>query len=212
MIAILLALASGTVCNASNEPIAALVRQLGDEEYARREAAARELEAHGESALPALHHAAATDDDPEIRWRAKHSLDILIARRREAAVRKDLVKLQGVWFTVSFGSSGTITPENHRDTITVEGDRYFHMLDGNLISAGQITISDATVSPKQLELSASEGQCAGCCWRSIYRVGENDLVLCYNGGNPADSNRPSAFSDQAGFLRKLKRAEKPRME
>src|SRR5207302_119225 len=46
-----------------------LVTQLGSDEFARREAASRRLEALGEPALPALHQAAASPD-PEVRRRA----------------------------------------------------------------------------------------------------------------------------------------------
>jgi HEAT repeat protein len=50
--------------------IARLVRQLGDDSFEKREAASRELDAIGEPAVAALRKAAASSDDPEIRWRA----------------------------------------------------------------------------------------------------------------------------------------------
>ncbi len=53
------------------ERVAALVRQLGDQQFARRQAASRELEAIGEPALEALRRAAAAADSPEIRKRAE---------------------------------------------------------------------------------------------------------------------------------------------
>jgi hypothetical protein len=55
---------------AEAERIAALVRQLGDEDFARREAASRELARVGEPALAALRQATAVSDDPEVRLRA----------------------------------------------------------------------------------------------------------------------------------------------
>jgi RNA polymerase sigma factor (sigma-70 family) len=51
------------------ERVAALVRQLGDEAFAMREAASRELQAIGVPALAALKKAGASDD-PEVRRRA----------------------------------------------------------------------------------------------------------------------------------------------
>jgi sulfatase modifying factor 1 len=57
------------------ERIAALVRQLGDPRYARREAAGRALEALGEKATPAVREAVA-DRDAEISRRAR---DLVLA-------------------------------------------------------------------------------------------------------------------------------------
>jgi RNA polymerase sigma factor (sigma-70 family) len=53
----------------SPERIAALIRQLGDDAFAKREAASKELEAIGVPALAALMKASASDD-PEVRRRA----------------------------------------------------------------------------------------------------------------------------------------------
>src|SRR5438552_18593633 len=53
------------------ERIARLIKQLGDDAFAKREAASRELDAIGEPALPALCKAAASSDDLEIRRRAE---------------------------------------------------------------------------------------------------------------------------------------------
>ncbi|HVK10643.1 MAG TPA: SUMF1/EgtB/PvdO family nonheme iron enzyme [Gemmataceae bacterium] len=57
------------------ERVAALVRQLGDPRYARREAAGRELQALGERAVPAVRDAVA-DRDPEVGRRAR---DVVLA-------------------------------------------------------------------------------------------------------------------------------------
>ena len=51
------------------EKIAALVEQLGDDTFARREIASKSLEAIGEPALSALVEAAAVGRDPEVRRR-----------------------------------------------------------------------------------------------------------------------------------------------
>jgi Domain of Unknown Function (DUF1080) len=50
--------------------IAALIKQLGDDEFARREAASKELETIGQPALDALGKAAANNPDLEVRSRA----------------------------------------------------------------------------------------------------------------------------------------------
>jgi hypothetical protein len=53
-----------------NERIAALVRQLGDNKFAKREVAHKELETLGEAALEALRQAALASNDVEVRQRA----------------------------------------------------------------------------------------------------------------------------------------------
>src|SRR5258708_306480 len=63
------------------ERIAALIRQLGHGEFAKREAAGRELEAIGEPAFAALQKAAVDSDAPEIRTRAKRLVAVLVAKR-----------------------------------------------------------------------------------------------------------------------------------
>src|SRR5262245_31197102 len=73
--AVAVAIFFGAACEAPDKPakperIVVLVRQLGDKEYAKREAATRELDAIGEPARDALTKAAA-GDDAEIRERAQ---------------------------------------------------------------------------------------------------------------------------------------------
>src|SRR5262249_8286264 len=66
---------------AKADRIADLIRQLGHGEFAKREAASKELEAIGEPALMALQKAAADNDDPEIRSRARRLITSLTSRR-----------------------------------------------------------------------------------------------------------------------------------
>jgi hypothetical protein len=60
--------------------IAVLIQQLGDDKFAKREAASKELETLGEEALAALRSAAAASEDPEIRRRAE-TLSAVIGKR-----------------------------------------------------------------------------------------------------------------------------------
>lgn len=190
--------------------VARLIRELGHDKYAKREAASKTLDEIGEPALEALRTAALSAGDSEIRQRAERIVQAITGRLRAEAGRKDLEKLQGTWYTVSTSFNGAKTPENRKDLITFDRNRYVQMLDGKLLAAGQITISDATASPKQMEYDAKQGPYAGSyCW-SIYRVEEDNLVLCSQMGNPAvPALRPGAFSEKAGFVRVLKRVEKP---
>src|SRR6516164_7636580 len=55
--------------------VADLIRLLGSDKFAEREAAAKRLASFGSSAWEALRSAAATSDDPEIRRRAGQLLE-----------------------------------------------------------------------------------------------------------------------------------------
>ena len=212
LVAVSIILASGTRLPADPAKpavisrAARLVQQLGDDDFDQREAASDELVEIGEPALPALQTAAATDADPEIRWRATQAIVGIAARQRDAAGRRDLEKLKGTWYTVSTSYQGTRTPENRNDTITFDGNRYVQLLDGKLLAAGQITINDATANPKEMDYDATEGPYAGQ-FLGIYKFEGSDLVLCSLQVNCATANRPSTFSEQAGFMRVLKRVE-----
>jgi hypothetical protein len=78
-----------------NEPdrIARLIRQLGDDEFERREAASRDLEALGDAAQSALQQAAASGD-PEVRQRAA-ALLLVIAERLERSDVKSVPPPRG---------------------------------------------------------------------------------------------------------------------
>ena len=60
--------------------LARLIEQLGDQEFVKREAAGRALEAVGEPALDALVKAAKSNKDPEIRHRAENVIQRIRAR------------------------------------------------------------------------------------------------------------------------------------
>jgi len=79
-------LPSATGQDMETERIAGLIKQLGDDRFARREAASKELKTIGEPALVALGKAAAASDDPEVRTRA----ELLIAAIGEQLERTDV--------------------------------------------------------------------------------------------------------------------------
>jgi hypothetical protein len=70
-----------------------LIKQLGSDDFADREAAEEALGVVGESALDPLRSAAETSTDPEIRRRAKHLIHLTEAKLVQQA-RKSLL---GVW-------------------------------------------------------------------------------------------------------------------
>jgi uncharacterized protein (TIGR03067 family) len=79
------------------ERVAGLIKQLGDEEFARREEASKALDAIGEPALAALRKVAASSDDAEVRRRAASLVGAITGRIRAAAARKELAAWQGEW-------------------------------------------------------------------------------------------------------------------
>ena len=65
---------------ANREHIADLIRQLGQAEFAKRQAASKELEAIGEPALESLRKAAASSDSRETRRRAEQIIRVIEPR------------------------------------------------------------------------------------------------------------------------------------
>ncbi len=126
VVVVVLAMAGGLLSDPPAEPIdervARLVKQLGHKEFAKREAASKELDAIGEPALKALRKAA-TDDDAEIRQRAAKIVGDITGRIRAAAAKKELEKLQGTWYMVSIDSGGMVYPKAQRSGV---GRRHDH--------------------------------------------------------------------------------------
>lgn len=69
---------------ADADPLARLVRQLGDASFERRDEAARELARRGADALPALRIAASDDTDPEVQVRAAALIEQIEKARQNA--------------------------------------------------------------------------------------------------------------------------------
>jgi hypothetical protein len=82
---------------ATSDRVAALIKQLGDGEFAKREAASKELEDIGEPVIAALRKAATSSDDLEIRRRAKHIIQTIAARAADAAIKRELAAVKGKW-------------------------------------------------------------------------------------------------------------------
>ena len=100
---------------ATTQRIARLIRQLGDDEFKKREAASQELKAIGAPALAALRQAAASDADPEIRTRARQIVEAFDARARQLELAKwagSWKNSDGVWLKITGErwASGTPTP------------------------------------------------------------------------------------------------------
>jgi uncharacterized protein (TIGR03067 family) len=174
--------------------IAALVKQLGHDEYAKREEASKALEAAGESALGALRKAANSDDDPEIRHRAGRIIRVVTGRARAAATKKALAELQGTWSLVTYHADGRlIKGEDARHTFTFAGDKWSIHVGGQLSQAGTVTAIEVGEKLNAVDLRISEGGNAGVTATSIYAV-EKDTLKYLNCGEP----RATEFATKPG--------------
>jgi uncharacterized protein (TIGR03067 family) len=185
--------------------IAVLVVQLGDKDFAKREAATKELGNIGEPARAALNKAV-EGSDAEVRERARKVLDHLDAQARLAAGKKDLEKLQGTWYTVAIQYPGTTSGENRFDTITYEGTKYVQRRSGYVWAEGTIDIVDATAKPKRIDYFGSDGAGKGTQVNSIYTLDGEEHAVC---STQAPTARPGEFSGKAGFLRVMRREKTP---
>lgn len=92
------------------EMISRLIEQLGARRFADREAAGRELVAIGEPAMPALRHAFAKSDDPEVRLRAKATMrKIMLGVQKSRSTDLKMVLIDDGQFLM-----GSASPENGR--------------------------------------------------------------------------------------------------
>src|SRR5262245_53456070 len=88
------ALNSDAIQESVTDRVDRLIKQLGHEQFKKREEASKQLEAIGEPALDALRKAASADD-AEIRLRAERLVQAITRPIRAAAAKKELEKLKG---------------------------------------------------------------------------------------------------------------------
>jgi formylglycine-generating enzyme required for sulfatase activity len=87
--------------------VAALIQQLGDDQYARREAAAKELEELGDVALPALRQATSSAD-LEIRLRARELVAaIALQLRTSKSIGLQMVSIEPAAFQMGSAEAET---------------------------------------------------------------------------------------------------------
>jgi hypothetical protein len=95
MVGLILAVQAGTLQGdpgkeTEAERIADLIQQLGDDDFAKREAASKSLELIGEPALALLRRAARSNDDAEVRKRAESALRAIKLRADAAKTTVEL--------------------------------------------------------------------------------------------------------------------------
>jgi hypothetical protein len=103
-----------------------LVQELGHNQYAKRQAAGKELAAIGPAALDALRKAASSSEDAEIRRRADGVIKVIIKAQKIAQLDRSLVN-ETEWMVAGFegGRLGAPHPVPwvfHRDGTVQAGD------------------------------------------------------------------------------------------
>jgi hypothetical protein len=122
---------------AKPDRVAALTKQLGDDAFAKREAASKELEDIGEPALAALRKAATSSDDLEIRRRAERIIQTLAIRADDAAIKRQLAAFKGKW-NVEF-TNGV------KEVCEVRQDRTASVAEPLRASNGKVEVKDGSV-------------------------------------------------------------------
>jgi hypothetical protein len=126
---------SGTA--AESDRVAALIKQLGDDRFAKRKAASKELEDIGEPALAALRKAATSRDDLEIRRRAERIIQTITTRAADAAIQRELAAFKGKW-NVEF-TNGV------KEVGQIRRDRTASVAEPLRTSSGKVEIKDGSV-------------------------------------------------------------------
>lgn len=199
----------------SQEPdarlIARLVKQLGDDSFANREDASKELGKIGEPAVAALRTAVVSSGDFEVRRRAEAILQVIAARRLAIAAKKELDGLQGLWHSTSIEINGAPhSGENKADRHLFSGDQWT-CTDGDSV-VQEATVEIVTVGDTQVKVNfiITRGSRTGDTWVGIYERSGDVLKWC--GGFAGEGRtRPSSLATKPGdgyFLRSLRRERK----
>jgi hypothetical protein len=115
---------------AKSARVAALIKQLGDDAFGKREAASEELEDIGEPALAALRKAAISSDDLEIRRRAERIIQTITTHAAIAAFK-------GKW-NVEFANGV-------KEMCQIGRDRMASVTEPLRTSNGKVEIKDGSV-------------------------------------------------------------------
>jgi uncharacterized protein (TIGR03067 family) len=186
--------ATGTVLGDRDKEIVAaritpLIGKLGDDRFAEREAASKELEAMGERALAALRKAATSRDDPEIKRRAERIVQTFAGK----VTKRELEKLQGNWYLISCETDGKrIKGEDKAHFFIFKGDKWSIQVNGRVFQAGTVQRIEVKEKLNAIDLLIVEGSVIRATAVSIYSL--EGLSLKYLNGN----TRPTEFVTKEG--------------
>jgi hypothetical protein len=161
--------------------IAELVKQLGDDDFTKREAASKELDVIGEPALAALRKAVGSPD-LEVRRRADRLVRASSERVTEAAIRRKLASWEGTWRR----SDGA--------ELTIKGSAWAWGKSGKIISSGKIRVVEVHEAKTKADFLHTASPVPGHVALAI--VNREGGVLYYSGGGPV---RPTKFSKDDAF-------------
>jgi uncharacterized protein (TIGR03067 family) len=194
------------------EQIARLIKQLGDDDFAKREAASRQLDAIGEPALPALRRAAASSDDPEVRRRSESIAKNITARLFAPVARKEIEALQGTWYSTSTEYAGMRQSGEERGARhVIKADRWENKDGETVLQSGTLQVVEVSDKLVKIDFIVTGGFRNGDTWLAIYERNGDELKWCggYIGQGLA---RPTTITTRPGdggyFIRSLKREKK----
>jgi uncharacterized protein (TIGR03067 family) len=109
---------------------------------------------------------------------------------KDAAVKKELKKLQGDWKALKSEDDGRASTAG--DPIIVEGDKLSLVIRDRITFVGKIKV-DPTADPRTIDWEITEGPgVVGKTYRGIYRWDGDKLEVCWN---PAGAEeRPKKFT------------------
>jgi uncharacterized protein (TIGR03067 family) len=184
LIALVLVALAGLSWAEPNDGLSRLIQQLGDDEFAKREAASQALAAMGDQPLAALRQAAASTDDVEIRRRA----EALIKAITDRAAAEEQKFLEGAWTILSQEENGRERPLDVR-VVFRGGTGVGRDPAGLELFRCTWRVVDATTTPKKVDLIKPDGQ----TFRAIYALEGDTLKYC-----GSFERRPETFATRPG--------------
>jgi uncharacterized protein (TIGR03067 family) len=126
---------------------------------------------------------------------------------RQAAIQKELDKLQGEWKPVSVERDGkTIPPDQYKtEKITIQGDVFSVTKDGKVLQRSRL-ILDPSTTPKSFVREITEGVNKGAKYHGIYEVDGDTFKECRTN---ADKERPREFSSKNGAFLSVDKRVRP---
>ncbi len=165
------------------ETIARLIKQLGDRTFAKREAATRRLKEIGEPALESLRKAAVSDNDHEIRRRARQIIQAIAA----LVSNRELKKLQGSWILVSRAEAGRVVlARGDSTTMTYTGNRWVWKQGQTVIQAGTWEVVAIGKTAISYNGRVTEGFNLGARAMGIFQFAGDTFKYCEGPSRPSD--------------------------
>jgi uncharacterized protein (TIGR03067 family) len=121
------------------------------------------------------------------------SLALVAGAAQDAAAKKDLGRLQGVWIMHAMEVNGmNVAPERLQSAVlTIKGDRYEVKVKDKVTNIFTLSLHPAK-DPKELDMTALEGANKDKVHRAIYKIEQDTFTFCRGLG--PDQERPNQFA------------------